>query len=120
MYAWGLKFLGLSPGYVKVGCMKMLIASTKCGKSYRFVYLFNDYCPLQKSVLCHSKYIFGNVLVKYVQKYEKSFSARKCILPYNAYILFLYFKIFIWFKYFVNICTVSRSLTYGMYFRSIL
>ena len=80
MYAWGLKFPVLSPGCVMVGCMKMLKASIKCGRSYRFIHLFDEQCPLQISVLCHSTSIFSE---KYWSNMFKSM--KNHFLPKNMF-----------------------------------
>ena len=44
-----------------------------------YIILFDMFSPFQKPVLCHSKYIFGDVLDKYVQIYEQIFSAKKIV-----------------------------------------
>ena len=45
------------------------------------IILFDNHSHISKSVFCYSKYILGDVLDKYVQNFNKIFSAKICILP---------------------------------------
>ena len=46
-----------------------------------YIILFDNHFPFQKSAFSHSKYIFGDLLDTFVQKYEIIFFAKKRILP---------------------------------------
>ena len=48
----------------------MLIAALKAWKDLSTYTLFENHFPFQKSVFRHSKYILGDKLDNYVQKFE--------------------------------------------------
>ena len=60
------------------------------------IILFDNHSPFQKSVFCYSKYILGDVQDKYVQKFEKIFSAKNCIFALECIYSFLLFNFVIW------------------------
>ena len=60
--------------------------------------LFDNHSPFQKSVFGHSKYILGDVLDKYIQKYEKYFLQKIVLFALECIYSFLLFQ----FCYFVS------------------
>ena len=61
-----------------------------------YIILFDNHSPFQKSVFCHSKYIFGDVLDNYVQKYEKIVFAKNMYFSLEYKYSFLPFNFVIW------------------------
>ena len=77
-------------------CLGVVNAHNNLKSVERPINLFDNHSPFQKSVFHCSKYILGDVLDKYVQKYEKIFSAKNCIFALECNVLILAFNFVIW------------------------
>ena len=77
-----------------------------------YIILCDNHSHFQKSVFGHSKYILGDVLDKYIQKYEKN-----CIFALECIYSFLPFNFVIW----QVVCKYIYSLKHIplTYFRSV-
>ena len=58
---------------------------------YLYIILFDNHFPFQKPVFGHSKYLLGDVLDKYVQKYENILFRKNCIFALECTYSFLPF-----------------------------
>ena len=89
-----------------------------------YIKLFDNHSPFQKSsfFFCYSKYILGEVLDKYVQKFEKKkyiyiYILQKCIFALERIYSFLAYNLVIW--YVLNDYIHSLKHIPLTYFRSI-